>query len=159
MKKIDKIIIGVGGTIIAAMIGSLGVMIYQQAVYGVPVRDNIDEVRVNEHNSQFNQFIGIKKGYKYVMSLLETVDTNNSNANLVSEYGIINLKGITDRSQLSSNKTYTVEITEYNEYGAISEITITESEENSKWELARASPSVKMRPQVLHCAPLTTIDN
>ena len=131
MKKIDKIIIGVGGTIIAAMIGSLGVMIYQQAVYGVPVRDNIDEVRVNEYNSQFDPFIGNRKKYSVVMTLLNYFDTGYFDRGYY-EFDKIKIKGITDRSQLSSDKTYTVEITEYNEYGAISEITITESEENSK---------------------------
>ncbi len=126
MKKIDKIIIGVGGAIIATVGASLGVLIYKQnliedsVLYGV----QIDSSRY--YNNRFFNYVGDRRNPSDIQSLINMILMHNNNPQLVADFGTIELVGVTETSEIKKISHYKVEVTKYNDEGMISQITITE---------------------------------
>ncbi len=126
MKKIDKIIIGVGGAIIATVGASLGVLIYKQnliedsVLYGV----QIDSSRY--YNNRFFNNVGDRRNPSDIQSLINMILMHNNNPQLVADFGTIELVGVTETSEIKKISHYKVEVTKYNDEGMISQITITE---------------------------------
>ena len=136
MENASKALIIAGAILLAILIISLGIMIYNQAS-GVVNNNAMTEVEVTSFNQKFEQYFGDKVRGANVNSLVSAVNTNNMSTD--DETKQVTLKGdadiIKDASAEGGNynkaaktgSTYTVKATGHTEGGLISEITITEN--------------------------------
>ncbi len=131
MENASKALIIAGAILLAILIISLGIMIYQQAS-GVVNNNSMTEVEVSTFNSKFEQYLGSKVRGASVNALVNTVNTNNLSQD--DESKKVSLKG-TDvketNGQYTKNfktgSTYEVTVTANTKGGLISEITISET--------------------------------
>ena len=76
MENASKALIIAGAILLAILIISLGIMIYQQAA-GVAQTDQLDAVEISTFNQNFTQYEGNNKRGAEVNSLLNTIQSNN----------------------------------------------------------------------------------
>ena len=76
MENASKALIIAGAILLAILIISLGIMIYQQAS-GVVNNNSMTEVDVSTFNSKFEQYLGSNVRGAQVNALINTVNTNN----------------------------------------------------------------------------------
>ena len=136
MENASKALIIAGAILLAILIISLGIMIYNQAA-GVVNNNSMTEVQVTSFNGKFDQYLGDKIRGANVNALVSAVNTNNMSTDDSTEQ--ITLTGdtaITEGATASSGNykkgaktgsTYKVEVTKYTQGGLISEIKITEN--------------------------------
>ena len=134
MENASKALIIAGAILLAILIISLGIMIYNQAS-GVVNNNSMTEVEVTTFNQKFEQYLGDKVRGANVNSLINAVNTNNMSTDDASKQ--VTLKnGSADLSKTSSGQyerkmktgaTYKVEATKYTKGGLIEKIKITEN--------------------------------
>lgn len=129
MENASKALIIAGAILLAILIISLGIMIYNQAS-GVVNNNSMTEVEVTTFNQKFEQYLGEKVRGANVNSLINAVNTNNLSTDdtskqvtLVSE----TKSGDTYPKNKKTGSTYKVEVTKYTKGGLIQEIKITEN--------------------------------
>ena len=130
MENASKALIIAGAILLAILIISLGILIYNQAA-GIANGNAMSEVEITEFNTQFTQYQGTQSGTS-VRSLLQKVVSSNLNDNNegkeVEVAGAVTI-GTTDNDpqieQISTGKRYTVTF-EYNDQGLIDTINIAE---------------------------------
>lgn len=124
MENASKALIIAGAILLAILIISLGIMIYNQAS-GVVNNNAMSEVDITTFNQKFEQYVGDKVRGANVIALISAVKSNNEvNSGDTSKQ--VKLSGKTESSQIGTGKTYKVSINKY-ENGLVSEITITEN--------------------------------
>lgn len=129
MENASKALIIAGAILLAILIISLGIMIYNQAS-GVVNNNAMTEVEVTSFNQKFEQYLGDNVRGANVNSLVNAVNTNNMSTDDDSK--IVTLEGATATSSgantysknFSTGKTYKVTVTEYTTGGLISKIKI-----------------------------------
>ena len=136
MENASKALIIAGAILLAILIISLGIMIYNQAS-GVVNNNAMTEVEVTSFNQKFEQYFGDKVRGANVNSLVSAVNTNNMSTD--DETKQVTLKGDTGittgataevekyKKTAKTGSTYNVEVTGHTEGGLISDITITEN--------------------------------
>ena len=133
MENASKALIIAGAILLAILIISLGIMIYNQAS-GVVNNNAMTEVEVTSFNQKFEQYFGENVRGANVNSLVNAVRTNNMSTDDKSEQvtvksggseGITVSQDGTSAGSAETGKTYKVEATKYTTGGLISEITIT----------------------------------
>ena len=124
MENASKALIIAGAILLAILIISLGILIYNQAA-GIANGNAMSEVEITQFNTQFTQYEGRQSGTT-VRSLLQKVISNNLNADDASKKVIVYKGSGTgtklvdenstsfDSSQVTTGGTYTVTF----EYGA-----------------------------------------
>ena len=124
MENASKALIIAGAILLAILIISLGILIYNQAA-GIANGNSMSEVEITQFNTQFTQYEGKQSGTT-VRSLLQKVISNNLNADDPSKKVIVYKgDGTTDQlvgedstsfdtSKITTGGTYTVSFT----YGA-----------------------------------------
>lgn len=124
MENASKALIIAGAILLAILIISLGIMIYNQAS-GVVNNNAMSEVDITTFNQKFEQYVGDKVRGANVIALISAVKSNNEvNSGDASKQ--VKLDGKTESSQIGTGKTYKVSITDYKN-GLVSQITITEN--------------------------------
>lgn len=124
MENASKALIIAGAILLAILIISLGIMIYNQAS-GVVNNNAMSEVDITTFNQKFEQYVGDKVRGANVIALISAVKSNNEvNSGDASKQ--VELAGKTESSEIGTGKTYKVSITEYKN-GLVSKITITEN--------------------------------
>ncbi len=136
MENASKALIIAGAILLAILIISLGIMIYQQAS-GVVNNNSMTEVDVSTFNSKFEQYLGANVRGAQVNALINTVNTNNMSQDDTSKkVKIIDTNGCnktkttvsTDYAKgYKTGSTYSVTVTKNTKGGLVSEITITEN--------------------------------
>ena len=122
MENASKALIIAGAILLAILIISLGIMIYNQAS-GVVNNNAMSEVEIATFNNKFEQYVGTKVRGANVNALLSAIRSNNEvNSDDASKN--VNYTGITGNAKTGS--TYNVSITKY-ENGLVKTITITEN--------------------------------
>ena len=137
MENASKALIIAGAILLAILIISLGIMIYNQAA-GVVNNNSMTEAEVNSFNQKFEQYIGNNVRGANVNSLVSAVNTNNMSTDDESERVTITGSVITENTSdnnaattynktAQTGKTYKVEVksTDYTTGGLISKITVT----------------------------------
>lgn len=131
MENASKALIIAGAILLAILIISLGIMIYNQAS-GVVNNNSMTEVEVTTFNQKFEQYLGDKVRGANVNSLINAVNTNNMSTDDTSKQ--VTLDGatagsdkITYKKDKKTGATYKVEVTKYTKGGLIEEIKITEN--------------------------------
>ncbi len=129
MENASKALIIAGAILLAILIISLGIMIYNQAS-GVVNNNAMTEVEVTSFNQKFVQYMGDKVRGANVNSLLNAVKTNNMSTDDESEQVTVTGDVQVDKTgkvtgSASTGKTYKVEATKYTTGGLIETITIT----------------------------------
>ena len=124
MDNASKALIIAGAVLIAVMLVSVGVLIYNNAIGVVDTgRDSMDRLAINLENKEFEQYLGTNKRPTDVKELIQAVERFNQQ----SEYRNITLDGITSVDSLSTttnkNKTYDISA-EYDDSGYLNKITI-----------------------------------
>ena len=76
MENASKALIIAGAILLAILIISLGIVIYNQAA-GVVNTDQLNSVEISSFNKQFTQYEGNNKRGADVNSLLDTIQSNN----------------------------------------------------------------------------------
>ena len=133
MENASKALIIAGAILLAILIISLGIMIYQQAS-GVVNNNSMTEVDVSTFNSKFEQYLGSNVRGAQVNALINTVNTNNMSQDDTSKK--VTVKGNTTKTEQASDykkdyktgSTYKVTVTKNTKGGLISEITIAENQ-------------------------------
>ena len=135
MENASKALIIAGAILLAILIISLGIMIYQQAA-GVVDSNSMTEVEVSSFNQKFEQYLGDKVRGANVNSLISAVNTNNLSVDDESRKVTLKGGGSTTISgsleagyerNMKTGSTYKAEVTKHTNGGLISEITITEN--------------------------------
>ena len=125
MENASKALIIAGAILLAILLISLGIMIYNQAS-GVVDNNAMDEVAIQSFNQKFEQYFGPKVRGSNVNALLSAVNTNNGSTDDASKK--ITIKGLeTGKTKVETGKSYKVEATKHNSGGLIEEITISEA--------------------------------
>ena len=132
MENASKALIIAGAILLAILIISLGIMIYQQAS-GVVNNNSMTEVDVSTFNSKFEQYLGSNVRGAQVNALINTVNTNNMSQDDDSKK--VTIKGNTTntaqatdyKKDYKTGSTYKVTVTKNTKGGLVSEITITEN--------------------------------
>ena len=132
MENASKALIIAGAILLAILIISLGIMIYQQAS-GVVNNNSMTEVDVSTFNSKFEQYLGANVRGAQVNALINTINTNNMSQDDASKK--VTIKGNTTntaqatdyKKDYKTGSTYKVEVVENTKGGLISKIKITEN--------------------------------
>lgn len=124
MENASKALIIAGAILLAILIISLGIMIYNQAS-GVVNNNAMSEVDITTFNQKFEQYVGDRVRGANVIALISAVKSNNE-VNSDDESKKVTLTGKTETSQIGTGKTYKVSITEYKN-GLVNKISITEN--------------------------------
>ena len=132
MENASKALIIAGAILLAILIISLGIMIYQQAS-GVVNNNSMTEVDVSTFNSKFEQYLGANVRGAQVNALINTINTNNMSQDDASKK--VTIKGNTTNTEQATDykkdyktgSTYKVEVVENTKGGLISKIKITEN--------------------------------
>ena len=101
MENASKALIIAGAILLAILIISLGILIYNQAA-GIANGNAMSEVEITQFNTQFTQYEGRQSGTT-VRSLLQKVISNNLNADDSSKKVIV--KDHSDATILGENDT------------------------------------------------------
>mgnify|MGYP004508913295 FL=1 len=137
MENASKALIIAGAILLAILIISLGIMIYQQAS-GVVNNNSMTEVDVSTFNSKFEQYLGSNVRGAQVNALINTVNTNNMSQDDASKkvkLHIINGDNPEDQATAATNNTknyktgstYIVKVVKYTKGGLIEKISIEEN--------------------------------
>ena len=132
MENASKALIIAGAILLAILIISLGIMIYQQAS-GVVNNNSMTEVDVSTFNAKFEQYLGANVRGAQVNALINTINTNNMSQDDTSKK--VTIKGNTTttaqapdyKKDYKTGSTYKVTVTKNTKGGLISEITIVEN--------------------------------
>lgn len=124
MENASKALIIAGAILLAILIISLGIMIYNQAS-GVVNNNAMSEVDITTFNQKFEQYVGDRVRGANVIALISAVKSNNE-VNSDDESKKVTLTGKTETSQIGTGKTYKVSITEYKN-GLVNKISIAEN--------------------------------
>ena len=138
MENASKALIIAGAILLAILIISLGIMIYNQAA-GVVNNNSMTEAEVNSFNQKFEQYIGNNVRGSTVNALISAVNTNNMSTDDTSER--VTLEGVSENQndnneaptynkEASTGQTYKVEISGYTTGGLIQKIKITSNSTN-----------------------------
>lgn len=126
MENASKALIIAGAILLAILIISLGIMIYNQAS-GVVNNNAMSEVDITTFNQKFEQYVGDKVRGANVLALMSAIKSNNEvNSDDASKKVTLNGEGKTETSDIGTGKTYKVIISKY-QNGLVSEIKITEN--------------------------------
>ena len=128
MENASKALIIAGAILLAILIISLGIMIYNQAS-GVVNNNAMTEVEVTSFNQKFEQYMGDKVRGANVNSLVNAVKTNNMATDDESEQVTVTGDVQVDKTgkvtgSASTGKTYKVEATTYTTGGLIETISV-----------------------------------
>ena len=138
MENASKALIIAGAILLAILIISLGIMIYNQAA-GVVNNNSMTEAEVNSFNQKFEQYIGTNVRGASVNALISAVNTNNMSTDDESER--VTLEGVSENTndnteaptylkEAKNGQTYKVEISGYTTGGLIQKIKITSNTTN-----------------------------
>ena len=135
MENASKALIIAGAILLAILLITLGIFIFQQAQSTVN-NSGMSQAEIQSFNSQFTKYEGDKVKGSAVKSLIQEINVNNSQDE--SNEHQITLSGVSataSGSETGSNqyftnsikntKTYTVEIKKYGTNGRITEIGIS----------------------------------
>ena len=137
MENASKALIIAGAILLAILIISLGIMIYNQAS-GVVNNNAMTEVEVTSFNQKFEQYLGDKVRGANVNSLVSAVNTNNMSTDdetkqvtLEADTNIVDNGATAEKGNYKkgakTGSTYKVEVKDYTQGGLIRTITITEN--------------------------------
>ena len=138
MENASKALIIAGAILLAILIISLGIMIYNQAS-GVVNNNAMNEVDISTFNNKFTQYEGTNVRGAQVKALIQQVVTNNvSNSEDASRQVDVTISDKTTQKptsasdltgQISTGKTYKVEANTApgSKTGLIAEVKITEN--------------------------------
>ena len=130
MENASKALIIAGAILLAILIISLGILIYNKAS-SVAQKNGMDEVEISSFNQKFTQYEGTVKG-STVRALVQAVIASNSSAE--NEERPIELSGVVEMasggtqattSNIKSANTYTVTCA-YGDNGLVNSIAIAE---------------------------------
>ena len=117
MENASKALIIAGAILLAILIISLGILIYNQAS-GVVTNNSMDEVSIQTFNNKFLQYAGEQKG-SAVRSLASQVSASNAAENSLGPVTI------TGADSVSAGATYNVDIDIDSATGLVSTITVS----------------------------------
>ena len=129
MENASKALIIAGAILISILLISVGILVMNSTGnMQDEVGKTADTMATQTFNSQFTTYEGDSIRASQVKSLLSLIKSSNaSNEVSVGDDKYVTATGVTSTSTLSTNKTYTVEITGYSPGGYVSQITISEN--------------------------------
>ncbi len=126
MENASKALIIAGAILLAILIISLGILIYNQAS-SVVTDNSMDEVAISTFNNKFTNYAGSQRG-STVRALVQQVNASNAAKENASRQ--ITLSGVSDISSIDTGAMYTVKIeysTSGSNNGLVNKITISAS--------------------------------
>lgn len=129
MENASKALIIAGAILISILLISVGILVMNSTGN---MQDEVgktsDTMATQTFNSQFTTYEGDSIRASQVKSLLSLIKSSNAtNEVSVGDDKYVTAVGVTSTATLSTNKTYTVEITGYSAGGYVAEITISEN--------------------------------
>ena len=119
MENASKALIIAGAILLAILIISLGILIYNQAS-GVVTDNSMDEVSIQTFNNKFLQYAGEQKGTA-LRSLLSQIQASNASD---PEHKITTLPTNIDTSNIKAGETYSVKVEIDSTTGYVNKVTI-----------------------------------
>ena len=124
MENASKALIIAGAILLAILLISLGIMIYNQAQSATD-GSGMSDAEISTFNSKFTKYEGDKKG-PVVKTLINEIDVNNAREGTDGENRIeYQDDSITSTAEIDNNKTYHVVFGKSLETGRIDKCTIT----------------------------------
>lgn len=133
MDNASKALIIAGAILIAVMLVSLGVMLYNTAA-GVAETTigSVEALGVSGFNAQFETYLGTGKSKSQAVGLISKVIANNANNDVEIKIGgktsVQDLSATRDSINAKKNKVYDISVGNYYKDGTIESITITEKD-------------------------------
>ena len=121
MENASKALIIAGAILLAILIISLGILIYNQAS-GVATENSMDEVSIQTFNNKFLQYAGKQKGAA-VRALLSQISASNASEGANGHQVKTNPEDVNTAS-IKTGETYTVTVTIDDTSGYVSNIKI-----------------------------------
>lgn len=128
MENASKALIIAGAILLAILLISLGIMIYNQA-QSVTNGGQMSEAEVSTFNSKFSKYEGTNVKGSVVKSLINEMmavnnNEDNQSAGIVINFDTSETGNITESSAVQNNKSYTVSIKGYDGTGRVNSISI-----------------------------------
>ena len=123
MENASKALIIAGAILLAILLISFGIMIFNQAQDTVN-NSGMSQAQIQTFNNKFLKYEGLKRAGSEVKSLLNEVIASNSDTNNPHIDAKLAGTAITDTKDILTNKTYKVEL-QYGTNGAVSIINLT----------------------------------
>ena len=120
MENASKALIIAGAILLAILLISMGVMVFQQAS-GITNTDAVDKLAITTYNKEFTQYEGTNVKGTTVKNLIDAVNVHNQVNKDASKNVTLNKPGT-----INSNATYTVTCS-MNTDGYVNSISITEN--------------------------------
>ena len=120
MENASKALIIAGAILLAILIISLGIMIYNQAA-GIAQNNSMNELEIQQFNQKFTQYEGSEIRGSSVRALQQVV--NASNAKSDNDVAI-SYTGSLTAEKVENGKTYTVKCDSNADTGLINQITV-----------------------------------
>ena len=130
MDNASKALVMAGAILIAVMLISLGVLLFNRGQQTAEQAGHLmDSKAIATYNSTYQMFEGVNRSPSEARTLITQVKAHNANSQESYDYGPITLdtSGKTATSQISNTKKYTIELTAFGGNGAVSTIKITET--------------------------------
>ena len=127
MENASKALIIAGAILLAILLISLGIMIFNQASSTLEGGGGMDEAQKSTFNARFQKYEGSIKGSQLKSLLNEIIAVNNDENdenNIALSDNSYASANVTSTGWVNPNTTYTVEFSNYNN-GLISEVKIT----------------------------------
>lgn len=138
MENASKALIIAGAILLAILIISLGIMIYNQAA-GVVNNNSMTEVEVTTFNQKFEQYLGENVRGANVNSLINAVNTNNMSTDDATKHVTLTGGEIKENEgkgtyikNMQTGSTYNVKVQKYTKGGLISEIAIENNDKTNE---------------------------
>ena len=128
MDNASKALLMAGSVLVAVLIISLGVCLFQSgSIVLNGTTDDFLTQAVTNYNQRYVNFIGGDISSSNTRSLMNSINKHNNNKEEVSTYGKIDKYGKTETKDIVTGKTYTIEVVHYSKQGAITGIKISEN--------------------------------
>jgi hypothetical protein len=131
MDNASKALVMAGAILIAVMLISLGVLLFNQGQNTAQQAGHLmDSTAIAAYNRQYTIYEGNKRTAADAITLIGLVKANAKNSQIVYDYGQVSLDtdGKTETSDINQQKNYTITVTEYSSVnGAVTKVKVTEN--------------------------------
>jgi hypothetical protein len=118
MDNASKALVMAGAILIAVMLISLGVLLFNQGQNTAQQAGHLmDSTAIAAYNRQYTIYEGVNRTPSDAITLIGLVNANHANSQIVYDYGQIDLKSgsgyVNSTSSVDSQKLYTIKVEDY----------------------------------------------
>ena len=129
MDNASKALIMAGAVMIAILIISLGVLLFNMAAsHTENVQNELTQQEILGYNQKYSRFAGDNVTGSDAKSLILLIEQHNNDAEERDNYGTISISGISKAKDIDSSKRYDITMSSYDSIGIVTGVSISVSQ-------------------------------